>query len=173
MAIGEAAPVARRYACSAMNAAKSSPQHLPLADPDPLREQVVDWLERFASEVRERRYEGARSLFSPGVLGFGTRAYSVDGLASLEQQWREIWQSATGFRFDLSALRVFGDTTLVAAVPWSSVGYDATGAPFQRPGRATIVLTREGDRLLAVHTHFSLAPSVSGKKSYPPPLVSE
>ena len=155
----------------------SSPSHAPVtATPAAsLREQVADWLERFARHVRERRYEDARALFSPGVLGFGTWAYAVVGLASLEQgEWRAIWENSSGFRFELSELRVFGDGgPIVAAVPWSSVGYDATGAPFQRPGRATVVLSREGERLLAVHTHFSLAPSISGKRSYPPPLVSE
>jgi ketosteroid isomerase-like protein len=161
-----------------MNPAKSSPSHAPVAAPAAMgsvREQVIDWLERFASHVRDRHYEEARALFSHGVLGFGTWAYAVVGLASLEQQqWREIWQNSSGFRFDISELRVFGEgNQLCAAVPWSSVGYDATGAPFLRPGRATVVLAREGDRLLAVHTHFSLAPAISGKKSYPPPVVSE
>ncbi len=140
-----------------------------------LREQVSDWLERFASSVRDRRYDDARALFSQAVQGFGSSAYAVAGLASLEQnEWRAIWHNSSSFRFELSELRVFGETSpIVAAVPWSSVGYDATGAPFQRPGRATVVFSREGERLLAVHTHFSLAPAISGKKSYPPPLVSE
>jgi len=157
-------------------AAPSSPSHAPVIAPTTSpREQVIDWLEHFAGFLRERRYEDARTLFSPGVVGFGTKAYVAFGLTALEQQqWRPIWQASSAFRFDFSELRLFGDdSTIVAAVPWTSVGYDATGAPFQRPGRATVVLNREGERLLAVHTHFSLAPTISGKKSYPPPVVSE
>jgi ketosteroid isomerase-like protein len=132
-------------------------------------------LEAFAENVREKRYEQARALFSHGVIGFGTKAYRVVGLASLEQQqWREIWDSCSGFRFDFGELRVFGEgNTLCAAVPWSSVGFDAKGAPFLRPGRATLVFNQEGDSLLAVHTHFSLAPGVSEKTYPPPPPISE
>lgn len=158
-----------------MNAAKSSPSHPAAVAParGSLRDQVVQWLQSFESHVRDRRYEEARALFSQGVLGFGTLAYTFDGLASLEQQWREIWANSSGFHFDFSDLRVFGDGTLIcAAVPWRSVGYDATGAPFLRPGRATVVLSKEGDRLLAVHTHFSLAPGVA-EKTYPPPPAGD
>ncbi len=139
------------------------------------RERTIAWLEAFADHIREHRYEQARALFSHGVIGFGTKAYSVVGLPSLEQQqWREIWENSSGFRFDVGELRVFSDGNLIcAAVPWSSVGYAATGAPFLRPGRATLVYLLQGDQLLAVHTHFSLAPGVSEKTYPPPPAFSE
>ncbi len=145
------------------------------AAPRTSRERTVAWLDTFAAYVRERRYELARALFSHGVFGFGTKAYSVVGLASLEhRQWREIWDNCSGFRFDIGELHVFENGSLIcAAVPWSSVGYDAMGAPFLRPGRATIVFTLQGENLLAVHTHFSLAPGVSDKTYPPPPAASE
>ena len=48
-------------------------------------------------------------------------------------------------------------------VPWRSVGYDAGGAPFQRHGRVTIVLTRASSHepWRAYHTHYSLNPGTS------------
>jgi ketosteroid isomerase-like protein len=128
------------------------------------RQRAVEWLEQFAACVRERRYGEARAQFCDGVLGFGTRVHSVVGLAALEQQqWRAIWERSADFRFDLSSLHLFGaGDTLSIAVLWTSTGYDAGGVPFQRSGRATLVLVSEGERLLAAHTHFSLTPVPSG-----------
>jgi hypothetical protein len=127
-----------------------------------LRAETAAWLEEFAACVRNRHYEQARNLFSDAVIGYGTNVRSVVGLTELEQrQWRVIWEASTDFRFNLEHLVLFGDERLVVAVlAWSSVGYDTEQAPFQRPGRATIVLSRQGGVMLAVHTHFSLDPGV-------------
>ena len=49
----------------------------------------------------------------------------------------------------------------VAIAPWSSTGFHQDGTPFDRPGRATIVLARQPDgRWLGVHSHMSLARGV-------------
>jgi ketosteroid isomerase-like protein len=44
---------------------------------------------------------------------------------------------------------------------WTSTGFYEDGMPFDRPGRATIVLARQPDgRWLGVHSHMSLARGV-------------
>jgi ketosteroid isomerase-like protein len=48
---------------------------------------------------------------------------------------------------------------LCVIVPWDSRGRRADGQEFDRPGRATLVLESRGDRWVATHTHFSLAPA--------------
>jgi ketosteroid isomerase-like protein len=49
----------------------------------------------------------------------------------------------------------------VAIAPWTSTGFHEDGAPFDRPGRATIALARQPDgRWLGVHSHMSLARGV-------------
>lgn len=41
--------------------------------------------------------------------------------------------------------------------PWTSTGFHRDGAPFDRPGRATIALARQPDgHWLGVHSHMSL-----------------
>jgi len=126
------------------------------------RAETIVWLRRFEVCVRERRYEEARTFFSDTVLGFGTNVRKAVGLKELEgRQWRVIWEASSDFRFDLDELVLVGDEHLrVVALPWTSIGYDAERRPFQRPGRATIVLARREDAWLAVHTHFSLDPGV-------------
>jgi len=50
----------------------------------------------------------------------------------------------------------------VAIAPWTSTGFREDGTPFDRPGRATIVLARQPDRSwLGIHSHMSLARGVT------------
>lgn len=126
---------------------------------------VEGWLDSFAACVRDRDLERGRTHFVTDVTSFGTRASHVSGLDHLvEQQWRPIWTTTSGFRFDLEYLRTFasGDAGLaVAAVTWSSRGEAPDGAPIVRRGRATLVLeaTVDGPHgLRAVHSHFSEEP---------------
>ena len=125
------------------------------------REAVVAWLEDFAAAVRSQDFAGGRAMFAPDAIGFGTVATVADGLDRLEtDQWRRVWTVTRGFSFDLTSMRHGGcDATYWVAVPWSSWGRDASGREFERRGRATIVLQREGDRLVSKHTHFSFAPA--------------
>ncbi len=131
--------------------------------------EVASWLERFAACVRERRYTDARKLFSEHVVGFGTTARRVTDLDELElRQWRPIWEASKDFHFELAELRTFdGEHVLVAAVPFRSVGYDASSMPYSRPGRATLVLAQTSEGLMAVHSHFSLDPGVPTKTHAP------
>ena len=129
--------------------------------PDP-----IAWLEAFADRVRARDLDGGRRFFAPGATGFGTRAARVDGLDDLvEQQWRPVWTSTRGFRFDvedaLVATAADGSQTTVAAT-WSSEGVTGDGTTFDRAGRATLVLVPDPGSpvgLVAVHSHFSEDPT--------------
>jgi ketosteroid isomerase-like protein len=127
--------------------------------------EVRDWLERFAACVREVDYAAARPLWHPDIIIFGTYQELVKGLpAWTEQQWDSVWPRTANFRFDLANAMVMASpdgAMAVAIVPWTSTGFHEDGAPFDRPGRATVVLMRQPDsRWLGVHSHMSLARGV-------------
>ena len=64
------------------------------------------------------------------------------------------------FTFRLNELHCLGtELWSCVIVPWDSIGQRVDGDSFSRPGRATLVLSRRGDRWVATHSHFSLAPS--------------
>ena len=126
-----------------------------------MEEQLRAWFTRLAECVGRVDYATAeRELFAPEIVAFGTRAHLVEGLAEVKaHQWSQVWPNVRDFRFELESMRWGGDPSEPwAAVLWSSTGFDADGKPFDRPGRATVIFRRDGERLLAVHTHFSLAP---------------
>ena len=64
------------------------------------------------------------------------------------------------FAFDLdnTAIMASPDGAMVVAItPWTSTGFHPDGTPFDRPGRATLVLQKQPDgRWLGVHSHMSL-----------------
>jgi ketosteroid isomerase-like protein len=111
--------------------------------------------------VRAVDYARAHALFDEDVVAFGTFATVVAGRERLEQQqWRSVWPTIRDFTFRLDELHCLGTEEVICViVPWDSQGRDANGQPFSRPGRATLLLTRRGDRWVATHSHFSLAPS--------------
>ncbi len=133
--------------------------------PEDDRRSVVAWLETWAGHVRAVDYAAARPLFAKDLLGFGSHEPVMRGLAEVEaRQWRIIWPHTRGFRFRTEelVLVVSADRRLATVmVPWESTGCDpASGEPFDRPGRATIVLERTDPDApwQGLHTHFSLAP---------------
>jgi ketosteroid isomerase-like protein len=74
-------------------------------------------------------------------------------------QWDNVWPKTTDFRFVLEQTQVLASLDGRMAVvisPWTSTGYDADGRPFPRPGRATLVFSRNGDGWLCTHSHMSL-----------------
>lgn len=137
---------------------------LPQADAATAAE-VRDWLERFAACVREVDYATARPFWHSDVVIFGTYQELVKSLATwTDLQWENVWPRTAEFRFDLANTMVMASPNgamAVAIAPWTSTGFHEDGAPFDRPGRATIVLARQPDgRWLGVHSHMSLARGV-------------
>jgi ketosteroid isomerase-like protein len=128
----------------------------------PTLEPLHDWFRTWEVCVRAVDFAAARALFAADVSGFGTHAAFVFGQASLERdQWANVWPKIADFQFNVDQLH--GGITrdqAWAAVPWSSIGFDATGAEFSRPGRATVILRHDGGRWVGVHTHFSLNPGI-------------
>jgi len=130
---------------------------LPMADAA-TRGFFLDWLAAFATYVRDVDYASARPLFHPQILAFGThRDVLPDREAWIAQQWDNVWPRTEDFRFDLANTHVLaaGDMAVVIA-PWTSTGFHPDGQKFDRPGRATMVFHRDGDRWIGVHTHLSL-----------------
>ncbi len=117
--------------------------------------------------VRAEDFVGAHELFAEDVVAFGTYAAVVTGREHLErEQWRTVWPAIRDFTFRLDELRCLGDSrVLCVVVPWDSRGTDAAGHTFPRPGRATLLLTLRDGRWVAVHSHFSLAPSTQTSQS--------
>lgn len=137
---------------------------LPNANPN-IAAEVRDWLDRFAVCVRDVDYAAARPFWHPDIVIFGTYQELVKSLpAWTELQWDNVWPRTAEFRFDLKNTIVLASpdgAMAVAIAPWTSTGFHGDGMPFDRPGRATIVLARQHDgRWLGVHSHMSLARGV-------------
>jgi ketosteroid isomerase-like protein len=129
------------------------------------RESIQAWFRAWGACVASLDFASARTQFSDDVSGFGTFKDFVHGLDALEAgQWRSIWPTIADFEFQVDTLealvapdRLFASAALV----WTSNGIDANGAPFPRPGRATVALSRADldAPWLGLHTHFSLFPA--------------
>lgn len=119
--------------------------------------RATAWLDAFAECVRERDTERARPLFAGDCISYGTRITEADGLDTLvEHQWTPIWNATSGFEFDADSIRTRSSadgSLLMVAARWSSYGAAL------RHGRCTFVLRGAGERLVAVHSHFSLVPT--------------
>ena len=132
---------------------------LPIASPEIVR-VLHRWLETFSGCVREVDYASARPLFHPDVLAFGTYNDVLPGLDTwVKSQWNNVWPKTTDFRFTLDQTQVLasGDgSTAIVIAPRTSTGYREDGTPFPRPGRATMIFSRDGDRWLCTHSHMSI-----------------
>jgi ketosteroid isomerase-like protein len=119
------------------------------------------WLGAFAAAVRAKDFAAGRALFDPGVIAFGTVCPRADGLDQLvEDQWSVIWNGTSGFDFDYATAECFvagAQASIVAT--WTSTGFTPDRRPFQRRGRATLVLHASNGLWKAVHSHFSLTPT--------------
>jgi ketosteroid isomerase-like protein len=142
-----------------VNAMEPPMQPLPEAEAA-TRASLTAWLEIFAGYVRDVDYASARPLFHPEVLAFGTHRDVIPGLdAWVRTQWDNVWPKTSDFRFDLDATHILvaGDGSMATVVaPWTSTGYHPDGARFDRPGRATMVFGRDGERWVCIHSHMSL-----------------
>lgn len=132
---------------------------LPEAGPE-IREFFLRWLETFSGYVRDVDYASAKPLFHNEILAFGTHRDVLPGLeAWVNSQWDNVWPKTDDFRFDLETTRVLASddgSMAVVVAPWTSTGFHPNGDRFDRPGRATMVFHKQGDRWLGVHSHLSL-----------------
>jgi ketosteroid isomerase-like protein len=122
---------------------------------------VKVWFETLAAHVREVDFAGARPIFAPDMIAFGTFTDFMTGRDAAEQrQWRNVWPHIDNFRWrpDIKTIVSRDRLQAVGMGVFDSTGYRQDGTPYDRPGRATVVLTR--DRIaspwLASHTHLSL-----------------
>ena len=128
------------------------------------KQAIANWFSTWEKLIGRVDYALARDLFDSDVIGFGTHMDTVKGLDHLEQdQWRHVWPTIDGFRFDLDTLECMISTDRlqgVGVVVWHSMGYLADRSRFDRPGRATVIFKRStADRLWkGIHTHISLNP---------------
>lgn len=130
------------------------------ADPDDLA-RVRAWFDALARHVEAVDFAGARRLFSPDLIAFGTFTDFIDGRDGAEaQQWRNVWQTIDGFtwRDGIRALVSPDRLFAVGMAVWDSTGYSPDGTPFDRRGRATVSFSRTaiGEAWVATHTHMSL-----------------
>jgi ketosteroid isomerase-like protein len=122
---------------------------------------VKIWFETLASHVREVDFAGARSIFAPDMIAFGTFTDFMTGRDVAEQQqWRNVWHHIDEFRFrpDIRAIVSPDRLQAVGMAIFDSTGYHQDGTPYGRPGRATVVFVRDSvsKPWLAQHTHLSL-----------------
>ena len=122
---------------------------------------VKAWFEALAAHVREVDFVGARPIFAPDMIAFGTFTDFMTGRDVAEQQqWRNVWQHIDEFCFrpDIRALVSPDRLMAVGMAIFDSTGYRQDGTPYDRAGRATVAFVRDGagKPWLAQHTHLSL-----------------
>ena len=129
---------------------------------------IKDWLLTWQFFVRNKDYHSAMHLFRGDVWSFGTVANSVSSLEGLvAYQWKVVWERSTDFTFDMETMKLFpsvNDDLVVVAIQWFGKGIDErVGQSFGRRGRASIVLEKENERFLCIHSHFSINPDCALK----------
>lgn len=130
-------------------------------DPDDL-ERVKTWFRRLSEHVQAVDFAGARPLFADDMISFGTFENFITGRERVEQaQWRSVWPVTSGFHFRMDDIRAIVSPDRLTAIGmgvFDSTGYDEGGAPYERPGRTTVALSRRriGEDWVADHTHMSL-----------------
>ena len=137
-------------------------------DPDDIA-SVKAWLEAWQPCVQNVDFVPARRLFAENVASFGTHMDIVEGRDALEQnQWRSVWPTIDDFVWDFEGIRIGVSPDRLMGfliTTWTSIGYHQDGSRFDRPGRTSVMVTREwlDAEWLGVHTHFSLYPGTPGR----------
>ncbi|MGH7152371.1 MAG: YybH family protein, partial [Acetobacteraceae bacterium] len=122
---------------------------------------VQRWFATLAAHVQAVDFAGARPIFAPDMIAFGTFTDFMTGRENAEQaQWRNVWPHIDSFRWR-SDIRVIVSSDRLQAVGmgvFDSTGYREDGTAYDRPGRATVVFVRDitDAPWLAQHTHMSL-----------------
>jgi ketosteroid isomerase-like protein len=122
---------------------------------------VRRWFEALTSYVQSVDFVGARPIFAEDMVAFGTFTDFMIGQAAAEKaQWRSVWHHIDEFHFrpDIRAIVSPDRLQAVGMGVFGSIGYQKDGAPYDRPGRTTVVLVRSSiDKpFIAQHTHMSL-----------------
>ena len=123
---------------------------------------VQRWFQRLQLHVQAVDFAGARHLFSDNLITFGSfNPFTIGREANEEEQWRTVWGRIDQFRWRLDDLRtlISGDRLMgVGMAVFDSTGYTEAGIPYERPGRATVVLRRGniGEDWIGQHIHVSL-----------------
>jgi len=122
---------------------------------------VRRWFDRLAEHVRAVDFAGARPIFAPDMIAFGTFTDFMTGRDKAEAaQWRNVWPHIDRFRWrpDIRAIVSHDRLSAVGMAIFDSTGYREDGTPYERPGRATVAFerARPGEGWTAVHTHMSL-----------------
>ena len=119
---------------------------------------VKAWFETLAAHVREVDFAGARPIFAPDMIAFGTFTDFMTGREAAEQQqWRNIWpaiqpwwtQTTAGYiREDIERLRHDSEATYhaQAAAGRASARKRRTNAPSGPIDHSKHNGMREGDR---------------------------
>ncbi|MBO0799179.1 MAG: nuclear transport factor 2 family protein [Blastocatellia bacterium] len=128
--------------------------------PDDL-DRVKQWFETLATHVCDVDFIGARRIFAPDMIAFGTFTDFMTGRDEAErQQWRNIWHHIDDFRWrpDIRAIVSPDRLQAVGMAIFDSTGYREDGTSYDRPGRATVAFVRgsTGEPWVAQHTHLSL-----------------
>jgi ketosteroid isomerase-like protein len=122
---------------------------------------VTAWFDTLAAHVQAVDFAGARAIFAPDMIAFGTFTdFMIGRDVTEQQQWRNVWSHIDGFRWrpDIKAIVSPDRLQAVGMGVFDSTGYRQDGTPYDRPGRATVLLVRSGTDApwLAQHTHLSL-----------------
>ena len=144
-------------------------------DPDDVA-GVTAWFETLATHVRDVDFVGARAIFAPDMIAFGTFTdFMIGRDAAEQQQWRNVWPHIDNFRWrsDIRCMVSADRLTAVGMAVFDSTGYARDGTRYDRPGRATVAFAREQvtDDWVAQHTHMSLFRDIPTQsfKNKPPP----
>jgi ketosteroid isomerase-like protein len=128
-----------------------------------MNDKALEWLRQWESMINAADFAGARRLFSPDVISFGTLTGFMSGLQELEKlQWRKIWPTIKDFKFDHPVVVFSGEPAPSAVIVslWHSKGKTGSGGWYDRKGRATLVLRLEMSRLRCCHSHLSMDPGI-------------
>jgi ketosteroid isomerase-like protein len=122
---------------------------------------VKRWFQTLERHVRDVDYIGARPIFAADLIAFGTFTDFMIGQAAAEKaQWRNVWENIDDFtwRADIRAIVSPDRRQAVGMGIFDSTGYLKDATPYDRAGRATVVLVRDSldAPWLAQHTHLSL-----------------
>lgn len=128
-----------------------------------MNDKALDWLQQWENMINATDFAGARLLFSPHVISFGTLTGFMSGLQELEsRQWRKIWPTIKDFKFDDPMVLFNGELAHSAIIVslWHSKGKASGGGWYDRKGRATLVLRLENNLLRCCHSHLSMEPGI-------------